>query len=219
MLICGLDLSTNSPGAYILKLDDELNVISEDFKGITSVKKTVTPKTPLLPKFDNYIDRDLWVSEQIVSFTSGVDYVALEGPAYGAKGKLFEIGQSAGAVKYPLYRFGCALRVYDPLSIKMFATGEGNADKLDMYNHFIQKKGIHYFESLNLPVVNKDKGVSPTSDIIDAYWIAHLLLLELKLRRALVKLKDFPDPVIRIFNRVTKYYPTNILDTEFLEKK
>lgn len=221
MRIAGLDLSINSPGAYVLELDENLEVTASDFRGVTDVKKNVSERVSFLDKksFGNYIDKDLWVASQIISLVSSCDYAAIEGPAYGATGRLFEIAQATCSVKYPLYSLGVALRVYDPLSIKIFATGDGGANKIEMFQRFLEVKGEETFREMGLPVVNKEKGVSPTSDIIDAFWIAHLLLTELKLRRGLIELKGMPEKMIKVFNRVTKAYPENILSTNFLEKK
>lgn len=220
MKICGLDLSINSPGVFVLDLDDQLNVVGEGFRGFSTVQKNVNDNVTLMPKkFNDGLEKDLWVAERVVGHVSGCDFVAIEGPAYGAKGRLFEIGQAAGSVKYPLYKLGCSIRIIDPMSLKLFALGDGGANKLDVYNQFIQHKGVEYFERMKLPVVNKEDGVSPTSDIIDAYWLVQILLLELKLRRGAVHLKDYPENVVRVFNRVTKHYPSNILDTDFLRRK
>jgi len=68
-----------------------------------------------------------------------------------------------------------------------------------------------------LPMVSENKNGNPKDNIIDAWWIAKLLLTELRLRRGLVMLKDLSEDAIKIFNRVTKSNPTNILATDFLD--
>jgi hypothetical protein len=69
----------------------------------------------------------------------------------------------------------------------------------------------------DLPTPNKSSGVSPTSDIVDAYFISILLLLEIKLRKGIIQLRNLSEEEISIFNRCTKSNPVNILDRSFLK--
>lgn len=107
--------------------------------------------------------------------------------------------------------------MYDIPSIKMFATGKGTADKISMYQSYlkiINKK----FDISNLPIVDNGKGISPTSDIIDAFWICELLRKELRLRKGLDVLNKESEEVIHIFNRTTKHCPENLLSSQFIVK-
>jgi hypothetical protein len=98
------------------------------------------------------------------------------------------------------------------------ATGRGNADKLAMYDAFMQIPVEQRIDISTLPVVETSKGKSPTSDIIDAFYITKLLQTELKLRRGLLSLKDMSEDINWIFNRVTKTSDENILTREFIKK-
>ena len=60
---------------------------------------------------------------------------------------------------------------------------------------------------------------SPRNDIQDAWYIAKLLQLEIKLRSGLIMLHDLPEHEIVVFNRCTKKYPVNLLARDFLQKE
>ena len=76
------------------------------------------------------------MGELILRFVGDCDYVALEGYAYGASGNNFDIGEFVGYIKTMIYLAHIPMRIYDPNSIKKFATGRGVADKLTMYEFF-----------------------------------------------------------------------------------
>lgn len=62
------------------------------------------------------------------------------------------------------------------------------------------------------------KGKSPTSDLIDAFWICELLRKELRLRKGVEVLLGQNEKVIQIFNRTTDKCPENILSSRFIVK-
>lgn len=221
MKICGLDLSMNSSGLVSFHLDENLNPISKEYMGFAPQKKKSKPLLNCVPyDKDNLhpLEKDIFICEKIIEFVNGSDFVAMEGYSYGSKGNTFEIGQFTGSVKYELIKNKIPFRIYDPTTIKMYATGSGNADKLEMYQSFLSLND-DMFNIDKLPTVYISKGKSPTSDIIDAYFICCLLLLELKLRKGFVTIKELPENDIKIFNRVTKENPVNILAQDFIERK
>lgn len=94
----------------------------------------------------------------------------------------------------------------------------GNADKISMYQAYLRHNGIK-FDISNLPIVDDGKkGVSPTSDLIDAFWICELLRKELRLRKGIEVLLGQSPEIIHIFNRTTKKCPENILSSKFIVK-
>ncbi len=221
IVLGGLDLSINSSGITKITLDDDLNIKYKNFLGFSSVQKHKCENIITYKKdqFKDELDKDLWFKNHIVSFLIDCDIVAIEGYSYGSFGINYEIGQFAGLLKYSLYELGTKLRIYDINSIKMFATGSGGADKMDMLNAFIKHKDK--FDISKLPILEekkRKKGISPTSDVVDSFHICMLLLTEMKLRKGLVKLKDLSEETIRVFNRVTKAFPVNILDQDFISK-
>ena len=229
MIIAGLDVSLTSPGIVKARLDDTtLDIIELDWCGFTTVikDKKKCPSLFLYKKFNNYFERSIWMQDCIQSFLfnwDGIykvpDYIAIEDYPYGgASGQVFHIGGFTEIVKLGLYQKGIALRLYDITLIKKLATFRGNADKLAMYDEFMNIPLEHRIDISTLPPVEKPHGKSPTSDIIDAYYIMKLLHTELKLRRGLLSLRDMSENMNWIFNRVTKTSDENILTRDFIKK-
>lgn len=220
MKIVGCDLSINSSGFVKFDLDTNFNIIEKDYMGFTHVKKNASEKIFFYDKkqFKNAFEQEAWMAVRMHDFLDGCEYAGVEDYAFAAKGKVFHIGEFCGSVKRWLYwgwspqNNGLKFRLYDPCSIKMFACNNGTATKEDMIDEYDKVAR----DPLGLNFLPRFK--SPKEDIVDAYWIAQLLLLELKLRRGLVSLKDLTEKQIQIFNRVTKAHPTNILATDFYER-
>ena len=226
MIIAGLDSSLSSPGCVKFHLDDELNILSIEYLGFNS--KTLKEYDNIINtkklKFTDEIDRNIRQSDLIVDFLKDAEYVAIEGFSYGSPGRLAQLGEFIGIVKSKLYPLGVKMRIYDPRTVKMNAChGNGNADKYDMLLAYENDKcGL---DLSMLPTIDPEKlahrkaGISPLNDIVDAFWLGKLLILEMQLRKGLVSLKNLGEEKIKIFNRVTKANPVNILDTEFTGKQ
>jgi len=222
MKIAGIDASINSSGVVIFELDDDLNVISQDYMGFTSVKKNSSNKIHYYnaKDFSNYIHKNEFMIKHCMDFIDGCEYVAIEDYAYGKAGSaglVFHIAEFCGAIKRDVVISNKKLRAYEPTTIKMFGALTGNADKYELYQCILgmQEQKICTLNLNELPVVDKRIGVSPTSDIVDAWWIATLLTTELKLRKGLIELKSLPEKRIQVFNKVNKSYKTNLLDAPF----
>jgi Holliday junction resolvasome RuvABC endonuclease subunit len=204
MIITAIDYSMNSPGIVKFYLDNKLDLIKAESLGFTQVKKNGKSNIIYYKKdqFSNNIEKFIWINTKIIDFIlqDKPEFISIEGYAYGAKGKVFEIGEATGDIKRRIWENKIPLRIFDPTSIKMFITGVGNADKELMKLHY---KGIIPIETIN-------------EDIIDAYHITSLLQMELKIRKGLVKTQDLPENQIKVFNRCTKSHPENILVEEFI---
>ncbi|MFW6219538.1 MAG: hypothetical protein ACOC33_01590 [bacterium] len=214
--IAGIDYSKNSPAVVILKLDNDFNIKDFDYIGFSSVKKIATSNNKILyykkDQFNNDYDKAIWLRDCIMDKLSSVDFIAFEGYAFGASGKVFDIAETTAIMKVKLYEEGYPLRIYEPTVIKMFATGKGNAGKVEMNEAY--KKIFDPLELFQLPELK-----SPKEDLIDAFYVCKLLQLELKLRYGIIDLKSLPIKQIEIFNRCTKSNPTNILSRDFITKK
>jgi hypothetical protein len=213
--ICGLDLSINGSGCVKFEVDDDLNIIKKDYMAFTQIKKYSTDKIFYYKKKDyrNKFDQNLHFKHRICSFCQDADIIAIEGYAYGsAAGLIFDIAEFGSLIKYSLYQSLKKIRIYDICSIKMFGAGAGNAQKQDMVDSYYKLKNEDMFDWNFL-----NKYDSPHTDLVDAFWIAQLLLVELRLRKGFVKLRDLTEKQIQIFNRTSKYFPNNILDTDFIE--
>lgn len=222
MIIIGADLSMTSPGLVKAVTNNKLDFECVDWIGFTSVNKTgkiYKDNIVTYKKFDNYIDRSLFMKDKIKEFVIGseyqpcVDYVAIEDYAFNAVGKSYHIGEFSGMIKTMFYEMGIPVRLYDIVNIKMFATENGNADKIKIGDAFNKYDGVD-----KIGLTKLDDYKSPKSDVIDAWYIVKLLQTELKLRHGLVKLQDLSLKTIEVFNRVTKSNKENILVRPFLVK-
>lgn len=94
--------------------------------------------------------------------------VCIEGYAFSANGRVFNIAENTGLLKYSLYRRGMPVDTVPPTTVKKFATGKGNADKLLMQENFEGETGVNIQGRIGV----KPNAITPSSDIIDAYFIA-----------------------------------------------
>lgn len=217
MYIVGIDYSKNSPGIMMSEIDNNFEIINTKYRGFTSVKKTSKLDSNLVfyhkKQFKNDIEKAVWMRNHIIEFIEDADYCAIEGYALAAKGKVFDIAESTMCTKLGIYECYKALRIYEPSTIKMFATGNGKSAKVEMGDAYTK------LEDLNKPNLSHFKPyVSPSEDLVDAYFCMKLLQMELKLRYGIIQLRDLNVKTIKIFNRVTKANPENILVRDFIIK-
>jgi len=220
--IAGIDISMNGTGMTILKLDDDLNIIESSYRGFTTTAaqyKKDTENQFLLNKknYQHELLQFIAVADQITKWCvdAGVEYAAIEGYSFGSIGKTFNMAENCGLIKTSLLKAGIKLRIYDPNSIKKIATGDGSAKKENMLEAFNE---IPVNEKVDITKLGSPT-THPSEDIIDAFFMAKLLRLELSLRKGLVTLRDLNEDQISVFNRVTKAFPVNILDTPFIGEK
>lgn len=218
MIIAGYDYSVTSPARVLLELDKNLDIKRATYRAFAKNKKqSAVPSLVLLQKDLSGIARYVVQGKQL--FSRDPEYVAYEDYAFGASGALTKLAEAAGYSKALHWEEGHKIRLYDIASIKKVYTGRGDSDKVAMWD--IYEAGNDYLDlkkdikAGKLPAVDKGGGVSPTSDIIDAFAIATTLQLELKVRAGIVELKSLQDHQRSIFLRTTTANPINLLDRPF----
>ncbi len=148
-------------------------------------------------------------------------YVGIEGYALNSQSNsVYQTGELGGVVKYRLMQEGANFRVHDPQSIKLYGAGMGNAKKKDM-RAAAGERGFATLDSMYKDVKKKgsDEVVDidgPGTDVNDAFFIADMVKVELDLRSGKTNIADLSPEQRRIFLRVTKAYPVNLLDRPFL---
>lgn len=94
--------------------------------------------------------------------------IFIEDYSFGSTGRVFNIAENTGMLKYKLWEIGLKFTTVPPTVIKKFATGKGNADKAKMYEAFVNENKETYAMLFNK---NLTLG-SPVTDIVDSYYIA-----------------------------------------------
>jgi Holliday junction resolvasome RuvABC endonuclease subunit len=121
-------------------------------------------------EFDNDMHRYEIISsfflDRVLENEPGV-VVYIEDYSLGSRGRVFNIAENTGVLKYRFYQFQVSYDAVPPTVIKKFATGKGNADKEKMQQTFESETPIRLKHELNMTA----KQWNPSSDIIDAYYI------------------------------------------------
>lgn len=144
---------------------------------------------------------------------AGIEDYALDA-SHGAHYK----GELGGIARILLWFRGIPFRLHDPISIKMFTTWDGTAQK-DLVELKVKERYGVDFSKYNPPAHAKTGKVNrqTSEDLCDAYAVANLVWVEHQLRKGLITLKDLEhDKERRVFNRITKSYPVNLLDRDWI---
>jgi hypothetical protein len=167
-VITGIDYSMTSP-ALCTCTSKVFTFENCKFFFVTSKKKYAQDMAPnihgvLAPKFSCDEERFDWLGDWAFTHASG--HVFLEGYAFAAKGRVFEIGENTGILKHKLFRHGMGFTTVQPTQLKKFATGKGNAKKEQMYEAFSRETGTDLMGDFGTKKID-----NPLSDIVDAYFI------------------------------------------------
>lgn len=175
MIVAGIDYSLCGPAVCLFRAEStgKFSYSGCSFYFLTNNKRQSEIKSTnifgeRLSDWDSDPHRYETIADWALDIVMGCTHVALEGYAYSASGKVFQIAENTGILKYKLYELGIPVTVIPPTEVKKYATGKGNADKNSMYESWIRETGI------NLKVLltpNRQDSVSPVSDIVDSYYI------------------------------------------------
>lgn len=168
----GIDLSLTSP-ALCFHVGDEFSINGCKFFYLTKQKKLAINLHPtegtLIDEYSNEIERyhfiSTWIIRKINEFEP--EHIFIEDYSFSSTGRVFNIAENCGILKYNLWKNGITFTTIPPTVIKKQATGKGNANKDAMEQSFLQETGFNVREHLSL-----SKSVSnPVSDIIDSYYV------------------------------------------------
>lgn len=176
-MIAGIDYSLTGPSLCIGDGDFEdckffiQSKTSKDLDHLNTFENITIRE--LTDDYENYSDRyeriALFFVEQLKKYN--ITEVNIEGYAYAAQGKVFNLAEHTGLLKYLLWKQGIHVNVLEPSKVKKFATGKGNANKALMNEAFEKWTGV------KLVRTEKKIGDSPYSDIIDSFFIARFRTL------------------------------------------
>lgn len=173
----GIDYSLTSPAVCVYLGDPKdfcfssckLYFLSPTKKYSEYSFKNIEGSSTLLD-YDCPEERYDFISNWAVEILSelGAELVYIEDYSYNSTGKVFNIAENCGLLKWKLWKSGINYSPVSPAEIKKFASGKGNANKEVMYTSFVSASGVNlkqYLESKSEKVTN------PISDIVDSYYI------------------------------------------------
>lgn len=169
--IVGIDYSMSSPSVCV-HTGEEWSFDNCKFYFLTNKKKCHFKTSQFVgsPHLDFVTQEERFdsIASWAMSIIPPKAPVYIEGYAFAAKGVVFNIAENTGVLKHKLYvRNKNNVSVVAPSSIKKYATGKGNADKMLMYHSFVEETNFDISA-----VIDCKEGESPMSDIVDSYYIA-----------------------------------------------
>ena len=215
-IILGCDLSLTSPAVVALSRENGATRVEAIFAAahrVADAKKpgrwwfAAEPKKLPVKSEEYRLQRVRFFLSKLIGTAQKLkpSHVAIEDYAFGHYGPSFYTIELIGAFKLWLFQMGIPLRLYDVGSIKLFATGNGNADKDAMM--------AAVDERWNIGVDDFGKAAN---DVADATAIAHLLNMELLAREDPTCVPEMPDSLRRVFNRCTKANKINLISRPFV---
>jgi hypothetical protein len=175
MILAGIDLSLNSPGITIYEGDPLKFCWTECyFHSYSKYNISDFNNFRFYPYMKWKIDSERYmnIAQWALGLTMDCDVIAIEGYSFQSKGRsVFQIAENGGLLKYKIWRAKIDLKIYPPSKIKKFATLKGNANKNLMYDAWLAETKF----DLKKKIQPKRKLASPTSDIVDSYYILKLL--------------------------------------------
>jgi len=175
MVIAGIDYSLCGPAICLFRANATglFSYSGCSFYFLTDNKRQSEIRTlnifgERLSDWDSDQHRYETIADWALDIVMGCTHVAIEGYAYSASGRVFNIAENTGILKYKLYQLGIPVTVIPPTEVKKYATTKGNADKNSMYSAWAHETGVD-LKTLLTP--KRQECVSPVSDIVDSYYI------------------------------------------------
>jgi hypothetical protein len=175
-MLIGIDYSITCPCLCLFDERKEFKFNNCFFYYLTNTKKYADKIAPNITgeSFQEYVqdvDRFDTISQWAVNLCIGAADVGMEGYAYGAKGRVFNLAENMGLLKYKLYKHAIPVTIIEPAKVKKCATGKGNADKQVMYETFSKETNTNL-----LSVFNQKTLSNPVTDVIDSYYVLKALI-------------------------------------------
>lgn len=151
------------------------------------------------------------------------DYVGMEDYAIREEQGAHYLGEIGGIIRLVLYLHPIRFRLHDPVTVKMYGAHDGTCSKEYARHTYIQRWNLpfeQYDQPLAKPtkrVPNPKQNTQTSGDLSDAYAIAQMVWDEVRIRAGTIMLSDLEHNKERqVFLRVTKTYPVNLLDREWI---
>jgi Holliday junction resolvasome RuvABC endonuclease subunit len=180
-IIVGIDYSLTSPAICVAKdksFSNSYFYFLNDRKSVQGQCHNILGEEhdDYLTDQERYENIATWVLGILSNFDKDKIYIMIEDYSFGSKGKVFNLAENCGLLKYLLYKNGYRFFTVPPTVVKKFATGKGNATKEKMYEAFVKDT----FVDLHSIISPTTKLGSPTTDIVDAWYIARYMIHHLE---------------------------------------
>jgi len=175
-MLIGIDYSITCPCLCLFDERKSFKFENCFFYYLTNTKKYADKIAPNITgeSFQEYVqdvDRFDTISEWATNLCIGAADVGMEGYAYGAKGRVFNLAENMGLLKYKLYKHAIPVTIVEPAKVKKCATGKGNADKQVMYDTFSKETNTDLKSMFNQKTLS-----NPVTDVIDSYYVLKALI-------------------------------------------
>lgn len=148
-MILGLDISLCSTGIVVMDYHSKI---------VHAATIDTKPSNERFKRYDYILcELDKYISPKIKK-------AMVEGYAFGTHGNLANIAELSGILKHHLWLRNIFMEEVPPSTLKKYATGKGNADKIAMMAAALSKHGIKFDDN----------------NICDAFWLARLGLDKVK---------------------------------------
>jgi len=176
MIVVGIDYSLTSPCVCVSRdktFSNSFFYYLNDRKSVQGVCHNILGDNheEYLTDQERYENIASWVLTILTGFRKEDVVILIEDYSFGSKGKVFNLAENCGILKYMLYKAGYRFFTVPPTVVKKYATGKGNATKDKMYDAFMSETGI----DLHRIISPTTKLGSPTTDIVDAWYIARYM--------------------------------------------
>lgn len=172
MIIAGLDFSYTSPAVTVYDGDYKFYGIRAKKKQSSSNPNLILLEYPELYKSQEERFDKLTDIMFDICYKHKVQKVFIEGYSYGSVGNVFDIAEATGLMKWKLMKSNIDFEIVPPTSIKKFATGKGNCNKMVMLEFFCQQNDHGILLTDIEADISAGKIPKPLDDIIDSYWLA-----------------------------------------------
>lgn len=175
-IVCGIDYSLTSPCVCIARdktFDNSFFYFLNDRKSVLGKFENILGEEhqDYLTDQERYENNASWVLSILSDFKKEDVVILIEDYSFGSKGRVFNLAENCGLLKYMLYKNQYKFFGVPPTVVKKYATGKGNAKKEQMHEAFIRDAGI----DLHNIISPTTKLGSPTTDIVDAWYIARYM--------------------------------------------
>lgn len=180
MICAGIDLSLTSPAVCVNLNDESFGFESCQFDYLTDNPKRLIASDningTLFQTYNSQYERYRNISKWIIDILEyyGINKVFIEDYSFASTGRVFNIAENTGILKYLLWNNGISFMTIPPTVIKKMATGKGNANKDLMEQAFLEETNVNVKSILGL----SPKQWNPSSDIIDSFYICKYGALE-----------------------------------------